>query len=63
MGTSAAARGQENVNRLRRGLAFKARRLVYHSTLGARVMKKKKKVAAVLSAWDSTSWERERVLY
>jgi len=30
------------VNRFRGGLVFKARRLVYHSTLGLRVIKKKK---------------------
>ena len=32
-----------NVNRFRGGLVFKAHRLVYHSTLGLRVIKKKKK--------------------
>jgi len=32
-----------NVNRFRGGLVFKAHRLVYHSTLGSRVIKKKKK--------------------
>ena len=31
------------VNRFRGGLAFKVHRLLYHSTLGARVIKKKKK--------------------
>jgi len=31
------------VKRFRGGLVFKAHRLVYHSTLGLRVMKKKKK--------------------
>jgi len=31
------------VNRFRGGLVFKAHRLVYHSTLGSRVIKKKKK--------------------
>ena len=31
-----------NVQRFRGGLAFKAHRLVYHSTLGLRVIKKKK---------------------
>jgi len=30
------------VNRFRGGLVFKAHRLVYHSTLGSRVMKRKK---------------------
>ena len=33
-----------NVQRFRRGLVFKAHRHVYHSTLGLRVIKKKKKV-------------------
>jgi len=31
-----------NVQRFRGGLVFKAHRLVYHSTLGLRVIKKKK---------------------
>jgi len=36
-----------NVKRFRGGLVFKAHRLVYHSTLGVRViMKKKKKIVA-----------------
>ena len=34
-----------NVNRFRGGLVFKAHRLVYHSTLGLRVINKKKKTA------------------
>jgi len=33
-----------NVKRFRGGLVFKAHRLLYHSTLGSRVVKKKKKV-------------------
>ena len=33
-----------NVQRFRGGLVFKAHRLVYHSTLGLRVMKKKRRV-------------------
>jgi len=33
----------ENVQRFRGGLVFKARRLLYHSILGLRVIKKKKK--------------------
>ena len=33
-----------NVQRFRGGLVFKAHRLLYHSTLGVRVIKKKKKV-------------------
>ena len=32
-----------NVKRFRGGLVFKAHRLLYHSTLGLRVIKKKKK--------------------
>jgi len=32
-----------NVQRFRGGLVFKANRLLYHSTLGVRVIKKKKK--------------------
>ena len=35
---------QRNVKRFRRGLVFKAHRWLYHSTLGSRVIKKKKKV-------------------
>ena len=35
---------RRNVNRFRGGLVFKAHRLVYHSTLDLRVIKKKKKV-------------------
>ena len=33
-----------NVERFRGGLVFKAHRLLYHSTLGSRVIKKKKKI-------------------
>jgi len=36
-------RGYGNVKRFRGGLVFKAHRLAYHSTLGWRVIKKKKK--------------------
>jgi len=35
-------RVEENVQRFRGGLVFKAHRLVYHSTLGLRVINKKK---------------------
>ena len=35
---------QKCVKRFRRGLVFKAHRLLYHSTLGLRVIKEKKKV-------------------
>jgi hypothetical protein len=34
---------RRNVKRFWRGLVFKAHRLLYHSTLGSRVIKKKKK--------------------
>ena len=34
------------LNEVREGLAFKAHRLVYNSTLGSRVIKKKKKQGA-----------------
>jgi len=36
----------------RGGLVFKAHRLVYHSTLGLRVIKKKKKVGVEGRAWS-----------
>ena len=35
---------RRNVKRFRGGLVFKAHRLVYHSTLGLRIIKKKKRV-------------------
>jgi len=38
------------VNRFRGGLVFKAHRLVYHSTLGLRVIKKKKRRSRVPSS-------------
>ena len=37
-----AVAGDRNVKRFRGGLVFKAHRLFYHSTLGLRVIKKKK---------------------
>jgi len=37
--------GAERRRLARGGLVFKAHRLVYHSTLGSRVIKKKKKLA------------------
>jgi len=41
---AAAERGGNNyVQRFRGGLVFKAHRLLYHSTLGLRVIKKKKR--------------------
>jgi len=42
------------VNRIRRGLVFKAHRLVYHSTLGLGVMKKKKKANRIAASAKST---------
>ena len=41
-----------NVERLRGGLVFRAHRLLYHSTLGSRVTKKRKKklVGATMAA-------------
>jgi len=36
-----------NVNRFRGGLVFKAHRLVYHSTLGLGVLKKKKRIGTL----------------
>ena len=46
-----AVRGfDRNVKRFRGGLVFKARRWLYHSTLGSRVIKKKKK--ALLDGHD-----------
>ena len=41
----AAERADSNMKRFRGGLVFKAHRLVYHSTLGRRVIKKKQKEA------------------
>ena len=42
---------RRNVNRFRGGLVFKARRLFYHSTLGLRVIKKKKTRAGI-AVWE-----------
>ena len=39
-----------NVNRLRGGLVFKDHRLLYHSTLSLRVMKRKTEIAKELRA-------------
>jgi len=50
-----------NVQRFRGGLAFKAHRLVYHSTLGLRVIKKKETRRARLRVVSSTVfWVRGR---
>ena len=42
-----------NVDRLRGGLAFKAHRLFYYSTLGSRVIKKEKTSPCVTYEWDT----------
>jgi len=47
---------RRNVKQFRGGLVFKADRLLYHSTLGLRVIKKKKKKGRVLS-------KKKRVVY
>jgi len=41
-----------NVQRFRGGLVFKAHRLLYHSTLGLRVIKKKKTVILLDACWS-----------
>ena len=43
------------VQRFQGGLVFQADRLVYHSTLGSRVMKKKKRPAPPGAAWRGTN--------
>jgi len=42
-GRSGRVQEEQEVQRFRGGLVFKAHRPVYHSTLGLRVMKKKKR--------------------
>ena len=42
-----------NVRRFRGGLVFKAHRLLYHSTLGSRVIKKKKKAPCIANRAES----------
>ena len=44
-----------NVQRFRGGLVFKAHRLLYHSSLGSRVMKKKKRARKLQSALKLSS--------
>ena len=44
-----------NAQRFRGGFAFKADRLLYHSTLGSRVIKKKKK-GRVIAVWLDDWW-------
>jgi len=56
---------RRNVQRFRGGLVFKAHRLLYHSTLGLRVIKKKKKMPSQWlqrlhwSHWSAESSECE----
>ena len=54
-----------NVLRFRCGLVFKAHRLVYHSTLGLRVIKKKKKLYIAATAYSQVPppsvWFKARV--
>ena len=40
-----------NLKRFRGGLVFKAHKLLYHSTLGSRVVKKKKRSTSVQPIW------------
>ena len=47
---------RRNVKRFLGGLVFKAHRLLYHSTLGLRIIKKKKKVGPL------TIWRVQREL-
>ena len=47
-----------NVERFRGGLVFKAHRLLYQSTLGSRVMKRKK-FRVEGRAWGSVSTHRD----
>jgi len=51
-----------NVERFRGGLALKAHRLLYHSTLGLRVIKKKKKKAALIRPLKETPSKELRTL-
>jgi len=51
-----------NVQRFRGGLVFKAHRLVYHSTLGLRVIKKKKKGTWMRQALRTARTKSEREL-
>ena len=49
-----------NVQRFRGGLVFKANRLLHHSTLGLRVIKKKKITTGVFQTFGG--WEEEKLL-
>jgi hypothetical protein len=50
--------GRRNLKRFRGGLVFKAHRLVYYSTPGRRIVKKKKSSEG---RWSAAGGERERV--
>jgi len=50
------------VKRFRGGLVFKAHRLVYHSTLGLTVIKKKKKVTRSANAHGTSTSGRKSPL-
>ena len=58
MGTAWAHLGSyllsRNVEQFRKGLVFKAHRLLHHSTLGSRVVKKKKTSASMRAASTAT---------
>ena len=44
----ACSKGARNVKRFRGGFVFKAHRRLYHSTLGSRLINKKKKYTAAV---------------
>jgi len=50
---------RRNVKQFRTGLVFKAHRLLYHSTPGSRVIKKKKKKKHLGRRLDSDETSRE----
>ena len=52
-----------NVERFRGGLVFKAYRLLYHSTLGSRVMKKKKEARIRLYGKGNSNSHGARPVY
>jgi len=61
-GSGLRASGRRNVKRFRGGLVFKAHRLVYHSTLGLRVIKKRKKIK-VTRVWGVGFREQQRRVF
>ena len=52
--------GWAHVKRFRGGLVFKAHRLLYHSTLGLRLIKKKKKCGWAKALYRGASLIRKR---